>query len=115
MRLSSLSVRRSAVLLLLLSLPQLIGCGSSTFVGGAFHPSNVIVTNGTVSFVALSVVSGGNGTFVNVTGVTLLQPLGTSSFTFCGDQRPSFTMNMVVQVSFTSGQNCSTLVGVTQM
>jgi hypothetical protein len=115
MRLPSVVSQRGAAVLFLLSFSQLIGCGSTTFVGGAIHPSNVIVTTGTVSFVALSVVSGSNGTFVNVTGVTLLEPLGTSSLTFCGDQRPSFTMNTMVQVSFTSGQNCSTLVGVSKM
>jgi hypothetical protein len=70
------------------------------------------VTTGTVSFVALSVVSGSNGTFVNVTGVTLLVPIGSNSLIFCGDQRPNFTMNTTVQVSFTSGQACSTLVSV---
>jgi hypothetical protein len=112
MRLSPPFFRHSAEVLFLFCLSQLLGCGSTTFVGGAIHPSNVIVTNGTVSFVALSVVSGDNGTFVNVTGVTLLEPLGTSSLTFCGDQRPSFIMNTTVQVSFTSGQSCSTLMGV---
>jgi hypothetical protein len=115
MRLSSVILRRSAGLLFLLCLVQLLGCGSTTFVSGAIHPANVVVTTGTVSFVALSVVSGSNGTFVNVTGVTLLVPMGSNSLTFCGDQRSNFTMNTLVQVSFTSGQGCSTLVGVTPM
>jgi hypothetical protein len=112
MRLRSVLFRRSAEIVVLVLLCPFVGCGSSFLVAGAIHPSNVIVSTGTVSFVALSVVSGSNGTFVNVTGVTLLVPMGSSSLTFCGDQRSNFPMNSVVQVSFTDGQNCSSLVNV---
>ncbi len=112
MRLRNILLRRSAEIVVLLLACQFLGCGSSFLVAGAIHPSNVVVSTGTVSFVALSVVSGSNGTFVNVTGVTLLVPMGSSSLMFCGDQRPSFPMNSMVQVSFTEGQNCSSLVNV---
>lgn len=118
MRLHSLVLRRCAELLFLLFLSQLLACDSSFRVAGAIQPSNVTVTTGTVSVVRLTVISNSNGTFFNVTAVTLLVPMGSNSLMFCGDQRSNFPMNTVVQVSFTASQGsfsqgCTNLVNVT--
>jgi hypothetical protein len=111
MRLLRSLLRRSAEIFVVLSLSQLIACGSFK-VSGAIPPSGVFVSTGSVSLVRLTVISNSNGTFVNVTAVTLLVPMGSNSLFFCGDQRPSFVMNSNVQVSFTNGQGCSNLVNV---
>lgn len=94
---------------LILLWSQLVGC-SGVYVAGISNPSNVTVTTGSVSAVRLTVISNSSGTFVNITAVTLLMPLGTSSLMLCGDQRSSFPMNSTVQVSYTPGQDCSNLV-----
>lgn len=96
---------------LIMLLSQLLACGG-IHVGAISNPSNVSVASGTVSVVHLTVVSNSNGTFVNVTAVTLLMPLGTNSLMLCGDQRSQFPTNSTVQVSYTPGQDCSNLVKV---
>ena len=109
------SLRRCRSMILLgLLFSQLLACGSF-HVAGAILSSNVTTTSGTVSVVRLTVVSNANGTFVNVTAVTLLVPMGSDSLMLCGDHASSFTMNSNVQVSFTQGQDCSNLVMVKQV
>jgi hypothetical protein len=114
MRLRGFLLRRTAEILFGLLLSQLLACGSFR-VAGAIQQSNATVTTGTVSVVRLTVISNSNGTFVNVTAVTLLVPMGSSSLMLCGDQRSNFVMNSNVQVSFTAGANCSNLVRVAEM
>ena len=84
------------------------GCGN-VFVGGAI-PTQTI--SGTVSIVQLTVLSGGGGTTVQVTAVTLLANGMASAGTFCGDQRSQFPMNTFVQANFTPGRPCSNLTTI---
>jgi hypothetical protein len=112
MRLSVSLLWSCLLLLVLLGVSLSLGCGS-VYVAGAINPSGTVVTTGSVSFVALSVQSGPNGTLFNITAVTLAAPFGSSSLAFCGDQRASFPMNAVVRVSYTEGTGCSNLVTIT--
>ena len=54
----------------------------------------------------------GNNVSTQVTVVTLLDDLGASNFSFCGDQRTQFPPNRFAQATFTPGQPCSTLLSV---
>jgi hypothetical protein len=111
MRVRDSLFRLIAEILFAVLVSQLLAC-SGVYVVGVSNPSNVTVASGTVSFVSFSVISGPNGTMVNVTAVTLLAPLGSNSLMLCGDQRSSFAMNSNVQVSYTTGQDCSNLLKV---
>ena len=106
--------RDSARLLLISSLLFVVGCGSVR-IAGVLNSSNVSVVSGTVSFVQFTVIFDSKGTLTEVTIVTLLMPVGTNTFTFCGNQVSQFTMNSSVQISFTpAGQACSNLIAVVQ-
>ena len=102
-------VRRSVELLFVLSLIQLVACGYSAPMNSSSGSTTV---NGTVSSVGLTSVNNGAGGLTSATAVSLTAPLGMNSLLLCGDQRSSFTMNASVQVSYTSGTYCSTLVSV---
>ena len=102
-------VRRSVELLFVLSLIQLVACGYSAPMNSSSGSTTV---NGTVSSVGLTSVNNGAGGLATATAVALTAPLGMNSLLLCGDQRSSFTMNASVQVSYTSGMYCSTLVSV---
>jgi hypothetical protein len=112
MRIRNIMLRRVFELLFLLSVSQLLACGgyNSNTTGGT---SGTTVVNGTVSSVTLTSVLNGTGGTQTATAVTLTVPLGTNSLVLCGDQRTRFTMNSAVQVSYTGGTYCSSLVSVT--
>ena len=103
-------MNRLTVLAVLASL-FLAGCGGTVQIGAAFIPGTSIV-NGTVSVVQLGVVSGSNGTSVQVTVVTLLQVGMAQTFTFCGAQAGQFPLNTSVSATFKPGTTCGTLVSV---
>ena len=98
----------------LASLPSLVllfaGCGN-VFIRANWNGNNQTVS-GVVSVVQLTVVTDGNNISTQVTVVTLLDNLGASNFTFCGDQRTQFPPNRFAQATFTPGQPCSTLLAV---
>ena len=91
----------------------LISCGYSA--PSVSNPSGTQVVNGTVSAVALTQVNNGAGGLTSATAVTLTVPLGTTSLVLCGDQSAKFSMNASVQVSYTNGAYCSTLISVNPM
>ncbi len=95
----------------LLSLALLLsGCGN-VFVRANWNGGNQTVS-GVVSVVQLTVVIDGNNVSTQVTVVTLLDNMGASNFSFCGDQRTQFPPNRFAQATFTPGQPCSTLLAV---
>ena len=99
-------------LALLVSL-LLVGCEGIVQIQGAINlPAST--TSGTVSIVQLSAVSGGGGTSVQVTVVTLLQPGTAQTTTFCGSQVGQFPMNAFVTATFNPGPSCASLVSVTK-
>jgi hypothetical protein len=101
-------------LLSLLLLTSLVlasaGCGN-VFVRGVFDPG-VSSISGSVSIVQLTIVTGDNGTSVQVTLVTFLQNGFSSSMGFCGDQRSQFPINQTVRADFHAGQTCANIVAV---
>jgi hypothetical protein len=95
----------------LLSLVLLLsGCGN-IFVRANWNGGNQTVS-GVVTVVQLTVVIDGNNVSTQVTAVTLVDNLGASTFSFCGDQRPQFPPNRFARATFTPGQPCSTLLAV---
>ena len=99
-------------LALLVSL-LLAGCEGVVQIQGAVNlPAST--TSGTVSIVQVSAVSGGNGTSVQVTVVTLLQPGTAQTTTFCGSQVGQFPMDTFVTATFNQGPTCASLVSVTK-
>ena len=102
-------MRRLPAVLLLVVL--LAGCnGVTTF--SAFSNLSGSNTSGVVSIVRFTVIIGDNGTFVNVTIVTLVQNGFSNDNTFCGDVRNQFPMNTFVNVNFNPGRPCDTVVKV---
>ena len=97
----------ASLLSLLLLLP---GCGN-VFVRAQWNGGNQTVS-GMVSVVQLTLVVDSNNVSTQVTIVTLVDNLGTSNFSFCGDQRNQFPPDRFAQATFTPGQPCSTLVNV---
>jgi hypothetical protein len=114
MRFRKIFFRRVVELLFALSLTPLLACGGYG-AGNMASSAGTTVVNGTVSSVSLTSVNNGNGGLQTATAVALTVPLGSNSLVLCGDQRSSFTMNSSVQISYTSGVYCSTLVSVTAM
>jgi len=88
----------------------LSGCGN-VFVRANWSGGNQTVS-GAVSIVQLTVVTDGNNVSTQVTVVTLVNNLGASNFTFCGDQRSQFPPDRNAQATFTPGEPCSTLLAV---
>jgi len=97
----------ASLLSLVLLLP---GCGN-VFVRAQWNGGNQTVS-GMVSVVQLTLVVDSNNVSTQVTIVTLVDNLGTSNFSFCGDQRNQFPPDRFAQATFTPGQPCSTLVNV---
>lgn len=94
----------------LLALALLIsGCGN-VFVRGSWNGGTQTVS-GIVSIVQLTVVVDGNVS-TQVTVVTFTQNFGSSTVSFCGDQRTQFPLNDFVQATFAPGQPCSDLFNV---
>ena len=108
------SVRCTLVLWTLLTLAfwlPVCSCGSF-FVGFISNPGGTVSVRGTVIAVATSALQniGFNGT---VTTVTLSNSNSDTTLIFCGDQQLLFLVNQTVQVEFTTGVFCSTVVRVT--
>ncbi len=91
---------------LILPVLLLSSCGNFTFRGAI--NTNSQTASGLVSFVNLTFVNGD----VQVTIVTLQNSIGSSNFTFCGNQTSQFPMNNQVQATFTTAQPCSNLLHV---
>ncbi len=100
----------AGLLLSALLVTCLCGCGSIT-IAGAVGPG-VVVVSGFVSGVQTTTVPGTNGTFIQVTIVTLQQTLGFTSNTFCGNVGIQFPMNSFARVNFQPGTPCATIVVV---
>ena len=83
------------------------GCGVVRIQGVLGAGAEAV--SGFVSSVQLISV-GSNGTTIEVTVVTLQQTLGFTTTDFCGNVVTQFPMKSFVQVSFTPGQPCSTIV-----
>jgi hypothetical protein len=84
------------------------GCGSKFFVSGALNSSTI---SGTVSIVQLTTVVNG-GSLLTVTLVTFLQQGTSSTMNFCGDQRTQFPVDQFVQVNFTPGTRCASVIQI---
>ncbi len=90
----------------------LSSCGA-VFVGFVSNPGVVPSSiSGTVTIVSLGFSADGDGTIVNVTQVTLVNPGSANTMAFCGDQQTLFPINQSLKVEFTKGTLCSTLVSV---
>ena len=95
----------------LLSLVLLVsGCGN-VFVRANSNGGSQTAT-GVVSTVQFTVVIDGDNVATPVTIVTLLDNMGASNLTFCGDQRTQFPPDRFAEATFTHGQPCATLLRV---
>jgi len=86
---------RSFRLAFLLSLVLLLPACGNVFVRARWNGGNQ-TASGVVSIVQLTVVVDGNVS-TQVTIVTLVDNLGTSNFSFCGDQRNQFPPDRFAQ------------------
>jgi hypothetical protein len=102
--------RSLSLLLVILVVANLVGCGSVFFVGGAINPGSSV--SGLVSVVQISAVIGDQGTTVQVTFVTFVQNGASSTIGFCGDERDRFPMQQTVRANFTRGQTCNSIVTI---
>jgi hypothetical protein len=89
---------------------SLLGCG--TFRVSGIFTNGAATISGVVTGRQLSSVAGSGGVFIQVTVVTLQQPLGFTTSTFCGNFVSQFPMNSFVDVDFTRGDACSTIVNI---
>ena len=80
-----------------------------TISGGAINPGTQSAA-GTVTIVQFS-ASGGTG--VSLTIITLTGNSTANTLNFCGDQRTLFPVDKQVQINFTPGQPCATVLTVT--
>ena len=104
--------RAVAMLIFMILLIQLLACGAYSTPSMGINTGTTSTVSGAVSSVALTSVNNGMGGLTTATAVTLSVAMGVNSLVLCGDQRSSFTMNSMVQVSTTPGTYCSTLVSV---
>ena len=88
-----------------------LGCGGVTLRSNLQSNSSVLSLTGFVSSIQTGnlVVSGG---FVEVTNVTIIVNGAASTVTFCGALTNQFPLNSFVNMSFTPGLNCASLVFV---
>lgn len=103
-------MNRLLVVLVVACLLTTISCGD-VFLRGAINPGTQ-TTTGTISIVQFS-ASSGNG--VSITIITLTGNSVASTLSFCGDQRTLFPLDRQVQINFTPGQACATVLTVTQL
>ena len=96
--------RLLSLIVIVLLITTLIGCGSMFFVGGVINPDGSTII-GSVCMVQLSNVIDLDGSVVEVTFVTFLQSGISSTMTFCGDQRSQFPMDQTVQSELSSRDN----------
>jgi hypothetical protein len=97
--------RLLAALLLVVLVLSCAGCGN-IFVRGVIQPGTSTV-NGFVSILQISNVNG-----TTVTFVTFLSNGTSSTFGFCGDQRPRFPINQNVRAEFNPGTPCNSVVTI---
>jgi hypothetical protein len=97
--------RLLAALLLVVLVPICAGCGN-VFIGGAIQ-LGISTVNGFVSILEVSSVNG-----TTVTFVTFLNEGTSSTFGFCGDQRPRFPMNQNIRAEFNPGTPCNSIVTI---
>ncbi len=104
-------MKRLLSLILAASLAQVCaGCGN-IFIRGAIQPGFSSIT-GSVSIVQLTVVTGDNGTTVQVTFVTFVQNGMLSTISFCGDQTSQFPLQQLLRTDFNPGQLCANIIVV---
>ncbi len=101
-------MNRLLVSLLLACLLSTISCGD-IFVRGAIN-LGAQSAGGTISIVQFSA---DNGSGASVTIITLTSDRVANTLSFCGDQRTLFPLDKQVQVRFTAGQPCATVLTVT--
>jgi hypothetical protein len=99
-------VNRLLVVLVVACLLMTVSCGD-IFVRGAINPGTQSAA-GTVSIVQFSASSGGG-----LTIITLIGNSTANTLNFCGDQRTLFPVDKQVQINFTPGQPCATVLTVT--
>lgn len=100
-------MNRLLVGLVLAAALSAVSCGD-VFVRGAINTGTQFTT-GTISIVQFSASGGG----ISVTIVTLTGNSVPSTLSFCGDQRTLFPVETQVQIHFTPGQTCATVLTVT--
>jgi hypothetical protein len=100
-------VNRLLVVLVVACLLTTVSCGD-IFVRGAINLGTQSAA-GTVSIVQFSASS---GTGVSVTIITLTGNSMANTFNFCGDERTLFPVDKQVQINFTPGQPCATVLTV---
>jgi hypothetical protein len=100
-------VNRLLVALVLAGALAAVSCGD-VFVRGAINPGTQSTT-GTISIVQFSASTGGG---VSVTIITLTGNSVPNTLSFCGDQRSLFPVDKQVQINFTPGQTCATVLTV---
>lgn len=101
-------MNRLLIVLALACLLTTVSCGD-IFVRGAITPGTQS-TSGMVSIVQFSADSGAG---VSVTIITLIGNSVPNTLSFCGDQRTLFPLDNQVQINFTPGQACATVLTVT--
>ena len=101
-------MNRLLVVLVVACLLTTVSCGD-IFVRGAINPGTQSAT-GTVTIVQFSASSGAG---VSVTIITLTGNSTANTLNFCGDQRTLFPVDKQVQINFTPGQPCATVLTVT--
>ncbi len=102
-------MRHFGLACLLLWTLLLAACGT-VFVGG-FWGDPPHTMSGVVSIVQFTFISDGNVS-TQITVVTLTNNSGSTTESFCGDQRSRFPFDNFVQATFQPGQPCSTLFNV---
>lgn len=101
-------MNRLLVVLVFACLPMTVSCGD-IFVRGAINPGTQSAA-GTVTIVQFSASSGSG---VSVTIITLTGNSTAHTLNFCGDQRTLFPVDRQVQINFTPGPPCATVLTVT--
>lgn len=103
-------MKRLAILILIVLLVLLLsGCGSTVFVGGFTLLEGVQSSSGLVSIVHLTIGAGPDGTFVEFTAVTLVNAGAAQTLSFCGNHVSQFPANTFVTATYQPAQPCSTL------
>jgi hypothetical protein len=88
---------------------SVIGCGA-VFIGGAIQPATTI--QGSVTNLQLGNMVNEAGGSVLVTFVTFFQSGTSSTLAFCNNQTNRLPLNQTVNVNFTPGQPCATIIVV---
>jgi hypothetical protein len=100
-------VNRLLVVLVVACVLSSLSCGD-IFVGGAIN----LGAQSAAGMVSIVQFSADNGSGVSITIITLTGNSAADTLSFCGDQRTRFPLDKQVQVKFTPGQSCATLLTV---